>query len=158
AQVFQLTAISEALKDAIQRLDDARDQGRALSQEEVSSFGALADKLSALAQSPERPLTESDREPRSMEQESSVLAAEPSVGPAISSSAPSSPLSRPLVGNGGGIGRKSATIRGLGAPVESLRAGARGSREDIRSLTETVLSVLVVDEVEGQEQVRSLAP
>src|SRR5262244_722241 len=44
AQVFQLAAISESLKDAIQRLDDARDQGRALSQEEVSSFGALADK------------------------------------------------------------------------------------------------------------------
>ncbi len=48
AQVFQIDALSEALKDAITRLDAARDEKRPLSQDDLDGLAALAATLPLL--------------------------------------------------------------------------------------------------------------
>ena len=48
AQVFQIEALSDALKDAITRLDAARDEKRALTQDDLDGLAALAATLPLL--------------------------------------------------------------------------------------------------------------
>ena len=56
AQVFQIEALSDALKDAITRLDAARDEKRPLSQDDLDGLAALAATLPLLGAQPP-PLT-----------------------------------------------------------------------------------------------------
>lgn len=48
AQVFRIDALAEGLKEGIQRLDVARDQRRALTQEDLDTLASLAGRLQAL--------------------------------------------------------------------------------------------------------------
>src|SRR5262249_13166042 len=111
AQVFQLTPISEALQDAIGRLDDARDKGRALSAEELHSFGKLADRLSAIADLSAEvstlPEGGKEREEHAKPAEGKRDPTEP-----FAISAALNPSARPSIRSGGL--RRSGTMRGLG--------------------------------------------
>ena len=147
AQVFHLEPLADALREAIGSLDSARDASRPLSQDEVDGMASLAATLPALVTNGGAP--------------------SPSTAPPrVRSDLPPAP-SRPA----------RHTLRGLASapPVASERpskspprraagsftaARAPSSRPPPPSLTplDTIISVLVIDDVESQARVRAALP
>lgn len=164
AQVFQLERLAVALKEAIARLDAARDEKRGLLDGDLDVLALLAATLPVLGAD----VPTSDPEAVSVPRAPAL----PSAGagrretlPQIHVAPPPGASGRPrAVGEGGRVPSKAPTLQGL-LPVE----GGGTLQEDLAASIETravvvhaprapVVSVLVCDGAETQAKVRALLP
>ncbi len=182
AQVFRLDALADALRDAIGGLDAARDEGRPLGQDELDSLASLAATLPALVQgaAPGTPSTAppagraapaSEPAPRTTRR--GIPAFEPPPAPTpeapdarahpprttLPGMRPSEPLPPPTAKPETREHRPSTPPprRPAGSFTAAGPSSERPSTRPPAPL-DTVISVLVVDDVESQAKIRAALP
>lgn len=178
AQVFQLEALAGGLKDAIARLDLARDQKRPLSDTDLDNLASLAVTLPALGaqgpradpevvsipSAPPPPAILRARSGRTLQSMPSVVPGPdpdelpPGAPPARKSAAPPAPPRVPAVPHPVPM---PPSLAPAGREPDSslpaqLAASIRADRGPTFSSRAPVLSVLVLDAAEVQAKVRSL--
>jgi len=158
AQVFRIEALSAALKEAIENLDDAREEDRPLTQDDLDALAHLAATLPSLAG-----VSAKDSIPPPADEKSTMPSVAPP--PAVPSertgplpAPPRAPSSAP---------RRRSTLRGVhseppprhrtGSYTAARSTGSERPRSRPPTLVgaplETVVSVLVVDRSESQAQI-----
>jgi CheY-like chemotaxis protein len=161
AQVFQIAPLVHALKDAIARLDRARDENRPLSGEDLDALASVAETLPLLGQA-EGGSTPPTEEPTGAVPPPAPVPAETAEPP--TSTLDALPLSTPALAPTRTAEPEVASWpaedapQAAGAPAPRAKsASERPAPRHARGL-DPVVSVLVVDAAEWQARARAMLP
>jgi DNA-binding response OmpR family regulator len=174
AQVFRIEPLANALRESIQRLDAARDQQRGLRQDDLDALATLAGTLPVLggtstageSSAPPPPVRASAPVPPRPSHVPGMVRSSPTGNTMRGMQPASEPPPAQIVPEGRSEGRRSDPPSAMKRPSGTFTAGRASeppppgpsSARATRSLPETVVSVLVLDGVESQAQVRAALP